>query len=234
MRKFRMREIFARYPALDEARTSFLADICLAGIRFYEAGYPMIKVMTNEARRLLKEKQPVLFSIYHGRFVGMLDIVEDRKKVTILISRSRDGEVVARIADRFGYSVARGSPAHKAVEGALQLVSAAKAGQSLMLTVDGPRGPIYKVKPGVIRIAEMTGLPLLPFFVNYRKTEFWRGSWDKIVGGYYGSPMLYMIGDPIYVPGELTSDEREFYRQKLESSMNDLRDRANEYWKAVK
>jgi lysophospholipid acyltransferase (LPLAT)-like uncharacterized protein len=229
----RLREIFARFPALDEARTSLLANICLSGIHFYEEGYPVVKIMTNEARRILKEQQPVIFSIYHGRFIGMLDIVENRRKVTILISRSRDGEVIARIADRFGYSVARGSPAHQAVEGALQLVSASKEGQSLMLTVDGPRGPIYKVKPGVIRIAEITGLPLLPFYCNFRKTEYWRTSWDKISGGYYGSPMLYMIGDPIPVPGDLTDDQREGYRQKLESEMDLLRERSEEYWKVV-
>ncbi len=230
MIKIRPRDLFVWTPFLDEARTAGLARVCTTGINFFDRGYPVTKVMTAKARQLLDEKTPVIFAIYHGRMIGMLHITDDRSKITVLISRSRDGEMIARIAQNIGYSVARGSPAFKAVEGALQLVAAAESGQSLMLTVDGPRGPIFKVKPGIIRIAELTGLPLLPFYCNFQKSHCMKKSWDKIIGGYYGSPMLYMIGDPVFIPQHASAEEREILRQKLEKEMDYLRERAEDYW----
>jgi hypothetical protein len=230
MKKFRLRDLLTKYPALDEMRTSFLARICTVGINLYERGYPIIKIMTPAAQQILQEKRPVIYAVYHGRMIGMLHILDDRSKLTALISRSRDGELLTRIAQNLGYSVARGSPAFRAIEAARQLVAAARSGQSLTIAVDGPRGPIYEVKPGVIRMAEITGLPLLPFFCNFKKEAHWWGSWDKIAGGYFGTPMLYLVGEPIDVPRDLSDDDRENLRQKLEAQMNWLRERANEYW----
>jgi lysophospholipid acyltransferase (LPLAT)-like uncharacterized protein len=230
MKKLRVKDIFASTPYLDDLRTSILAGLCTNVFNFYDRGYPLTRVMTPAACEILAENKPVIFAIYHGRIIGMLHIVDDRSKITILISRSRDGEMIARIAENIGFSVARGSPAFKAVEGALQMVAAAQAGQSLMLTVDGPRGPVYKVKTGVIRIAEITGLPLLPFFCNFRSEHVIRKSWDLIAGGLYGSPGLYMIGDPIYVPPERSDEQIEELREKLEVEMDLLRARAEEYW----
>jgi lysophospholipid acyltransferase (LPLAT)-like uncharacterized protein len=227
----KLKNLFSNNPQLDELRTSFLAGLCTSIFNFFDRGYPLTKVMTPAARRIIEEGVPAIFAIFHGRMIGMLHIVEDRKKITILISRSRDGEMIARIAENIGYSVARGSPAFKAIEGALQMVAAARSGQSLMLTVDGPRGPVYTVKTGVIRIAEITRLPLLPFFCGFRTEGTIVKSWDLITGGYYGSPTLYMIGDPLYVPSGCSAEEQENLRQKLEEQMNFLRVRADEYWK---
>jgi lysophospholipid acyltransferase (LPLAT)-like uncharacterized protein len=234
VKKLRLRDFFVKHPVLDDIRTSSLAGICTGVFNFFDRSYPITRVMTPGARRILEENVPVIFAIYHARMIGMLHIVENRRKITILISRSRDGEMIARIAQNIGFSVARGSPAHKAVEGAMQMVDAAKAGQSLMITVDGPRGPVHKVKPGVIRIAEITGLPVLPFYCNFRTEERWARSWDKIAGGYYGSPGLYVIGEPLSVPPDVSDEEREQLRSKLEREMDALRESAQEYWRVVK
>jgi len=231
MKKLSLRSLSASNPHLDELRTSFLAGLCTSVFNFFDRGYPLTKVMTPAARQIIENDVPAIFAIFHGRIIGMLHIVEQRSKITILISRSRDGEMIARIAENIGFSVARGSPAFKAVEGALQMVAAARGGQSLMLTVDGPRGPVYTVKTGVIRIAEITGLPLLPFFCNFRTEGTVVKSWDLITGGFYGSPTLYMIGDPLYVPSGCSAEEQEDLRQKLEEQMNFLRVRSEEFWK---
>ena len=131
-----------------------------------------------------------------------------------------------------GYRVARGSPAHKAIEGAKQLIQAAKSGQSLVIAIDGPRGPIYEPKAGVIRMAEITGLPLLPFVCKGKKNHFFWG-WDKMMGCYWGSPITYMIGDPLYVPDKLNDEQRENYRQQLARSMQSLRENLDNYCATV-
>jgi lysophospholipid acyltransferase (LPLAT)-like uncharacterized protein len=232
MAKFKWRHIWTSVPFIDELRTAAISFFFTAGIDFFDNAFPVTRVMTASAKELLASQKPALLTIYHGRIIGMLHIVqtrEDRKKVTLLISEHRDGEMIARISKSIGFSIARGSASFRAVQGARQLLAAARAGQSPMLTVDGPRGPVYKVKTAIIRMAEMTGLPMLPFVCQGRKSHFFWG-WDKMMGCYYGSPMLYMIGDPIYVPANLSTEEREHYRLKLETAMESLRTMTEKYW----
>lgn len=222
MAKFKWRHLWTSVPFIDEMRTAAISAFFTAGINFFDRAFPVTRVMTPKAKKLLSSGTPAILTIYHGRIIGMLHIVENRDKVTLLISEHRDGEMIARISKQIGFSIARGSASFRAVQGARQLLTAARAGQSPMLTVDGPRGPIYKVKTAIIRMAEMTGLPMLPFVCQGRKSHFFWG-WDKMMGCYYGSPMMYMIGDPIYVPPNLTDEDREHYRQKLETQMDKLR-----------
>ena len=219
----KLKQIIGNIPWLDEFRTESLASICNAGVRFFDASFAMTKIMSPGAREFLASGKPKIVALYHGRLTGMLHILEQRDKLTGLISRSRDGEFLARMGQKLGYRVARGSPAHKAIEGAKQLIGAAREGQSLVMAIDGPRGPIYEPKEGIIRMAQITGLPLLPFVCKGKYNHFFSG-WDKMMGCYYGSPITYMIGDPIFVPNKLTDEERENYRQKLASSMNSLKE----------
>jgi lysophospholipid acyltransferase (LPLAT)-like uncharacterized protein len=225
----KLKQIIGSIPWLDEFRTETLASICAAGATFFDRSFAVTKFISPAAYEYLDSDKPAIFALYHGRLIGMLQIVEHREKLTALISRSRDGEFLARMAEKMGYGVARGSPAYKAVEGAKQLIDAARAGQSLVMAVDGPRGPIYEPKEGVIRMAELTGLPLLPFVCKGKKNHFFSG-WDKMMGCYFGSPITYIIGDPIFVPSKLTDEERENYRQQLAASMHQLRENVDKYW----
>ncbi len=224
----KLKQIIGNIPWLDEFRTESLASICAAGVRFFDRSFAITKIISPAAKEYLDSGKPSIVALYHGRLIGMLHIIEERDKLTALISRSRDGEFLARMAQKLGYRVARGSPAHKAVEGAKQLIDAAKTGQSLVMAVDGPRGPIYEPKEGVIRMAELTGLPLLPFVCKGKRNHFFSG-WDKMMGCYFGSPITYIIGDPIFVPSKLTSEEREKYRQQLSVSMKEMLEKLDQY-----
>lgn len=225
----KLKQLLSKYPRLDELRTEFLSSFCAAGCNFFDRSFSAVKFISPAAREFLNSGTPTIVALYHGRLIGMLHIMEDRSKLTGLISRSRDGEFLARMGRKIGYRMARGSPAYKAVEGAKQLIDAARAGQSLVIAVDGPRGPIYEPKEGVIRMAEITGLPLLPFVCKGKKNHFFWG-WDKMMGCYFGSPIVYMIGDPIFVPPKLDDDQREEYRKQLADSMQWMRESLDKYW----
>ena len=225
----KLRHIFAKYPWLDEFRTEFLSSFCANGCNFFDKSYAAIKFISPAARKYLDADKPMIVALYHGHLIGMLHVMEDRSKLTGLISRSRDGEFLARMGHKIGFRMARGSPAYKAVEGAKQLIDAARAGQSLVIAVDGPRGPIYEPKEGVIRMAEITGLPLLPFVCKGKKNQFFWG-WDKMMGCYFGSPIAYIIGDPIFVPAKLTDEQREEYRKQLADSMQWMHESIDKYW----
>ncbi len=222
----------ARYPALDGLRIKVLAGICHHGMRFFDSSYKITWVVAPGARPYLENKAPAVFALYHGRMVGMLRLVWPRDKTTILVSRSRDGEIVARALEQLGYSLGRGSPAHRPVEGAVQMVKAARAGQHLAVMVDGPRGPIYNVKPGVVRLAQLAGLPIVPF-VCFARSQWWFWGWDRFMGPLWSTPMVYVVGEPIPVPAGLPDDGLEAVRAKLEQTMCALRQAADSYFDYV-
>lgn len=230
-KKFRLRNLFASHPLLDGLRLKVLAGICHHGMRFFDNSYRITKIIAPAARPYIDGESPALFALYHGRMVGMLQLVP-RHKVTVLVSCSRDGEIVARALEALGYSLARGSPAHKAIEGTMQMVRAAESGQHLAVMADGPRGPIYTVKPGVIRLAELTRLPIVPFVCSAR-SAWWFWGWDNFMGPLWASPIVYLVGDPLHVPADASDSEREQLRQELEARMNKLRQAAERYWDAT-
>jgi hypothetical protein len=227
-KKFRLRNLFASHPVLDGLRLKLLAGICHHGTRFFDNSYRVTKVISPAARPYIDGEKPALFALYHGRMVGMLQLVP-RHKVTVLVSRSRDGEIIARALKALGYMLARGSPAHKAIAGTMQMVRAAQSGQHLAVMADGPRGPVYTVKPGVVRLAELTGLPIVPFVCSAR-SAWWFWGWDNFMGPLWASPIVYLVGDPVHVPAEAGDSEREQLRQELELRMNHMRDMAEQYW----
>jgi lysophospholipid acyltransferase (LPLAT)-like uncharacterized protein len=224
-----LRKFVARFPWLDELRTGLLTKICTSGIDFYEKNYPVTRIVSGKAQEFIESGEAGIIAVYHGRIIGMLGLFSDRSQITALVSYHRDGELLARFGEALGYKIARGSATYKAVEGALQMVDAARAGQSLVITVDGPRGPIYQVKMGVIRLAEITGLPIIPFVCAVRTGKHLFG-WDKMLGGYWGTPMLYLVDDPITVPANCQPERREELRLALENKLNGMREFADQFW----
>jgi len=224
-----IRDLVSRYPWLDEVRTSVLTKGATELIDFFNRSHPVTRVVSKEAQEFLESGAPCIIAIYHGRFGGMAHFFKDKSKVTGLVGLNRDGELLARFGKALGYNVVRGSTTYKAVEGALQIVHAAKSGQCPTLAVDGPKGPAFKVKPGVIRIAEITGLPIIPFTCMSRMPLTLR-SWDKMTHGFWGTPFLYVIGDPITVPKNSSKEQRDSYCQLLEAEMDSLREFADTFW----
>jgi len=230
-RKFRFRDLLTRYPWLDRLRLQLLVGICDQGTRFFDDSYKVTKVISPAAMPYVAGEKPALFVLYHARMVGMLQLVQPRHKITILVSRSRDGEIIARALEAIGYSLARGSPAHKAIEATMQMIRAARNGQHLAVMADGPRGPIHTVKPGVIRLAQLTALPIVPFVCSAR-SAWWFWGWDRFMGPLWGTPVVYICGDPLNVPADGSDEERETLRQELESKMSHLREMADSFWNA--
>ena len=224
-----IKRFISKYPWLDELRTSTMTTAAVAAIDFFNRSYPVTRVVSRKAQEFLESGQPGIIAMYHGRFGGIAHFYKDKSKITGLVSLNRDGEFLARFGKALGWNIVRGSATYKAVEGALQLIDAAKAGQSPCITVDGPKGPIYKVKPGVVRLSEITGLPIIPFVSTPREGLVLK-SWDKMTGGYWGAPFVYVLGDPIYVPKGCPKEKREEIRLGLEAYMEQLRQFSDGYW----
>ena len=214
---------------------NFLEVICNDGLAIWDHSYRIIKIFAPGAAELLHEgetRKPVIWSILHGRMVGTLGI-KPRKRMTILISPSRDGEMIARGARGMGFSIARGSSKQGAVRGALELVDAVKSGNDLVFMVDGPRGPRFSVKPGIIRMAEITQTPIQPFVCSAKST-MWMPSWDKFMAPNWSTPIVYIFGEPLHVPAGASDELQESLRAELENRMETCRLSADNFFEAMR
>jgi lysophospholipid acyltransferase (LPLAT)-like uncharacterized protein len=103
-----------------------------------------------------------------------------RLEPAVLISRSFDGELIAQTIALMGFRPVRGSSTRFGVSGLLGLAKAVKGGYPAVFTADGPRGPVYKVKPGAVKLAQLTGYPIGTFYALPEKAWLLR-SWDQFM-----------------------------------------------------
>lgn len=108
-----------------------------------------------------RKGQGVIFAFWHGRQL-MMPLAYRGKQGYVLISQHRDGELIHRLIQRFGFQSVRGSTTRGGGMAFRHLIRLAQNGGDLVVTPDGPKGPKEVVKPGVIRLAERTGLPIVP------------------------------------------------------------------------
>ena len=160
----------------------------------------------------------------------------DKKNTNVMVSRSKDGEVVARaIHDAFGFKIVRGSKGRQgAVEATKQLIEALKKGEYGAIMVDGPRGPQYVVKEGVIKIAKLSGAPIVPlawYSDNFNLVKF--PSWDKLEVPVGDVRLVNLYGDPIYVPADGDDEADEKIRLELEEKLKELDREIPEVYKKV-
>lgn len=134
-------------------------------------GYAVIRLLgaTLRLRTMYPERvdarwavgKPVIIAFWHGRQL-MMPLAYRGSRVEIFISAHRDGELVARILRWFGFGAVRGSTTRGGTRALRGLVRAGRAGADLVVTPDGPRGPRCQAQAGVIELAKLTGLPILP------------------------------------------------------------------------
>jgi lysophospholipid acyltransferase (LPLAT)-like uncharacterized protein len=97
----------------------------------------------------------------------------------------------------------------------------------LAITPDGPRGPRRQVQAGVVYLAALTGLPIVPFGIAFERA--WRmNSWDRFALPWPGSSAVCVTADPIHVPENLRKDQLEQYRLRVQQAMDAASDAADQ------
>ena len=121
----------------------------------------------------------VIYALWHGELLPLLWHHRDRG-IAVVISEHRDGEIIARIAERLGYTTVRGSSSRGGSRALIGLMRAIEAGRDGAVTPDGPRGPAHVFAPGAAIAAQRTGASILP--VRASATRAWRlKSWDRFL-----------------------------------------------------
>jgi lysophospholipid acyltransferase (LPLAT)-like uncharacterized protein len=139
------------------------------------------------------------------------------RRISVLISRSRDGELIARTVARFGIDASRGSsgpPAKGGMAGLRELLRKGRHGYDLAFTPDGPRGPLGVVQPGVILAAAASGFPVQPVAIAASRARRLR-SWDRFLVPLPFAEVHLVYGEPLSVPrrGGLEDAAQELKRR---------------------
>ena len=170
-------------------------------------------------------KEAIIFATWHNRLALGLTMYErfvrcyqPERKLAGLVSASKDGGLLARVLELFHVEPVRGSSSRRGAQALRELVGWGERGYDLAITPDGPRGPRYTVREGVIATAQLTGLTIMP--ASYRLN--WKiqlKSWDRFQIPLPFARCDITTGRVLRVPREATEAEREIFRQQLEAEM---------------
>lgn len=177
------------------------------------------------------KESPAIYALWHSHQCGLYAL-ENRANVNVMVSKSNDGEIIAAATERVGLKVIRGSHKRSGTSASLAMLEKLEQGECAAITIDGPRGPNRIVKDGVINIAKLSQVPIIP--MTWYSPSKWLlkfNTWDEFRFPLLGVKTIALYGDPIYVPSDCSKEDIEMYRQQLENALNDLYKKAEENFK---
>ncbi len=168
-------------------------------------------------------RQPVIWAFWHNRLLTVPYLKQrwfPHLRGCVLTSPSGDGQIIADVCAAFDLEAARGSSSkpEKGMSALIKLAEKARAGFDIGITPDGPRGPCYALHPGLIKLAQLTGLPIMPVHVQLDRPWCFR-TWDRFQVPRPFSRARIILGDLIRVPRKLTEAEFEQHRAGLEAAL---------------
>jgi lysophospholipid acyltransferase (LPLAT)-like uncharacterized protein len=173
----------------------------------------------------------LVISFWHGRLIMMpylyLSLRGGRKQPPyMLISQHGDGRIIALACKLLGIRSVAGSSSRGGLRALRELLKLAENGSDIGFTPDGPRGPRYEVKEGVVAAAIKSGYEVLP--CTYSAEKRWvLGSWDGMIIPKPFSRGVFIVGLPIKIN---PNDDPEMARLTIQSALNELTERADKYW----
>ena len=191
------------------------------------------KLVESQGAKDLGADSPIVVAFWHGRLLMMpkLYYLKRGKRIAppyMLISQHGDGRIIALAARLLGIRSVAGSSSRGGMRAMLELVRRVKDGSDVGFTPDGPRGPCYQVKDGLVVAAQKTGAAIVPF--AYSVDRKWQlGSWDGMIIPKPFARGVCVIGDPILIPDGI---ELETPRLIIQNALDEITKKADQYWMA--
>jgi lysophospholipid acyltransferase (LPLAT)-like uncharacterized protein len=166
-------------------------------------------------------KENYIGALWHNRLLLIGFVLKKfvpQRRNTLLVSASRDGELLAEAMHRLGFDAVRGSSSRLGASAILQLASVLASGSDVGITPDGPRGPVYELGPGIIFLAQKTGVGVVPVQMEY--SSCWRlKTWDRFILPRPFSKVRVLFGPVHRVQPTNTAEEFEAERLRLQDAM---------------
>ncbi|MEQ8319391.1 MAG: lysophospholipid acyltransferase family protein [Rhodospirillales bacterium] len=170
---------------------------------------------------LYDNDQPAILSFWHGRLLMAPYTWQKPRPFKMLISGHRDGELIANTVSHLGISCIRGSSSRGGAGAIRALIKTLKAGEWVGITPDGPRGPRMRVSDGVINLAKLSGVPILPVTYGIRRGRVLQ-TWDRFLAAYPFSSGVLIWGEPLSVPGDADDARLQALGAELENRLTAL------------
>ncbi len=162
-------------------------------------------------------EKPVIYSFWH-RAVFPAAWMWRRQRIAVMVSRSFDGEYIARIIERLGFAAVRGSSSRGGSGALLGMKSALENGESVAFTIDGPRGPKYVAKLGPVTLSKISGRPMGTFYVALSSAWLLQ-TWDEFMIPKPFSQALVRLSRKILVPADADEAQIRDYHAQLQASL---------------
>ena len=163
-------------------------------------------------------ERPVIYSFWHRAvFAGAW--LWRNVGAAVMVSRSFDGEFIARTIDKLGFVAVRGSSSRGGAQGLLGLKNQLEQGNPVVLTIDGPRGPKYVAKPGPVFLSRTTELPMVAFYVAV--DDPWvLNTWDALIIPKPFSKALVRFSTKMRVPPDADDEQMTDFHRQLQSALD--------------
>ena len=179
----------------------------------------------DQAVSRLMDSGGYIAAIWHSRIL-IFGYIYRHTPAAVLVSRSEDGEIIARVLKSQGFDPVRGSTNRGGLRALAVLIKRVRRGQTAVITPDGPRGPRYRVQPGVITLAKKTGVPILPMTYSAAHRHVF-ASWDRFLLPRPFTRCRVVYGKPVYVPEKAGPKAEEKGRIQLESELRRITEEAD-------
>lgn len=171
--------------------------------------------------------KPFILCFWHNRLCMMVYSWAKDKPLHMLISAHSDGRIISKAVSHHGISTIAGSTSKGSSDALRKLLRALKSGESIGVTPDGPRGPRFSVNQGLINLAYKAGIDFIP--VSYSTSRrIVLNSWDRMVIPLPFSKGVFIYGQPIKMPENLSDEELSSLKEALRRNLIDISNQADE------
>ena len=178
----------------------------------------------DAVKKLWAEERQVILATWHDQLL-MMPLGYSGRGAKTLISRSKDGELIARVVEHFEVGAVRGSSSRGGKAAFRELVKLSREPVDLGITPDGPKGPRHQIKEGVVQLARISGRPIVPLAFACSNGHRFQ-SWDRFLLPYPWGKAVYCYGVPLYYDDNETI---EHFKSRVQMALDDNTRRAGEH-----
>jgi lysophospholipid acyltransferase (LPLAT)-like uncharacterized protein len=175
------------------------------------------------SRRAIDSGKPLVGAFFHGRqpMLSGFFARPGEKPWTIMVSRSLDGKMQNNILSGLGYHTVRGSSSRGGAAALVTLIKVMRNPETnrVCMAVDGSKGPVYRMKPGVLALAAKSGCALIPCVGAADRSWVFKRSWDQFTIPKPWASVGLLFGPPVYIPPNLSPEAMERVRLRFEQLM---------------
>ncbi len=177
--------------------------------------------------KLNSKNQNYVLSFWHGTML-LPWYLHGAPNFAALTSKSKDGDLLAKILKKWNFNVVRGSSSTGGDVALGIMVDYAKNKYSIAITPDGPRGPRHKFKAGAVITAKKTNIPVVLAGIGFKRKKI-LGNWDKFEIPYFFTTAKIVYSEPIYVDVNFTYEETSSIISECEEKLNQLQLQAQDF-----